>query len=285
MANSAPLFRPAGSQSRPEQKREHDRLRRQKQPWRAWYGLARWRDLRAAQLLRQPLCEVCLAKEPVKLKAADVVHHADPHQGVWEKFFDPENLQSVCKPCHDGEIQRGERAGWSDRGLVAAGAFVPYNVLQPRGLEPSAIALTIVCGAPGAGKTTWVAEQRRADDVVIDIDDILDGLAGDKRRTMERRRQWMAQAFVERNRRLIALSKASVGSAWFVVGAPACEERERWAVMLGAARTVVMATPLPVCLDRIRGDPDRRETRTMIENGALAWWQRYSRSANDFVVV
>ncbi|MDN3627161.1 hypothetical protein [Methylobacterium isbiliense] len=44
---------------------------------------------------------------------ASVVNHRRPHRGEWALFIDPENHESVCKPCHDREIQREERAGSS----------------------------------------------------------------------------------------------------------------------------------------------------------------------------
>ena len=48
--------------------------------------------------------------------AASVVNHKKRHKGDPELFFDPDNLESVCKPCHDGAIQSEERreANYSD---------------------------------------------------------------------------------------------------------------------------------------------------------------------------
>jgi 5-methylcytosine-specific restriction protein A len=92
-----------------ERERSRDAQRRSQQPWRAWYKLEIWdhpeTGLRIQQLRRKPICEAC------GRATATIVHHKRPHRGVWELFAAPNNLQSVCKPCHDGEIQRGERAG------------------------------------------------------------------------------------------------------------------------------------------------------------------------------
>ena len=61
---------------------------------RIWTG-----TLRPAQLLREPYCRAC-ARRGIKTKAT-VVDHVVPHEGRWELFADPANLQSLCKSCHD----------------------------------------------------------------------------------------------------------------------------------------------------------------------------------------
>jgi 5-methylcytosine-specific restriction protein A len=45
--------------------------------------------------------------------AASVVNHKIPHKGDVELFYSPENIESVCKSCHDGPIQSEERRGYS----------------------------------------------------------------------------------------------------------------------------------------------------------------------------
>lgn len=42
---------------------------------------------------------------------ATVVDHIKPHRGDVELFRDSENLQSLCKHCHDSHKQRLERSG------------------------------------------------------------------------------------------------------------------------------------------------------------------------------
>jgi 5-methylcytosine-specific restriction protein A len=81
----------------------------QAQQYRSLYKTSLWRALRLAQLQDQPLCERCEAKGFVI--AATVVNHRKPHKGDTALFADPENLESTCKPCHDGPIQSEERTG------------------------------------------------------------------------------------------------------------------------------------------------------------------------------
>lgn len=69
--------------------------------WRHLYGRARWKRLREYQLACSPLCAYCLRQDIVT--EADVVDHITPHKGDEALFFDPANLQSLCKRCHDSD--------------------------------------------------------------------------------------------------------------------------------------------------------------------------------------
>lgn len=83
-----------------------------KEPARnALYKTVRWRRLRLRQLKKHPLCKRCLDRALVV--AASVVHHVKPHRGNEVLFFDAKNLQSSCKPCHDGPLQQIEVRGFS----------------------------------------------------------------------------------------------------------------------------------------------------------------------------
>jgi len=79
--------------------------------YRALYRTARWGYCRRAQLARHPLCELC--EQAGNVRAATVVNHRIPHKGDPVLFWDPANRQSVCKPHHDGPIQKAEGLGFS----------------------------------------------------------------------------------------------------------------------------------------------------------------------------
>lgn len=78
--------------------------------YRKLYFTREWRQAKIDQLARQPWCERPVHSRPV---LATVVNHRTPHKGDRKLFFDPNNHQSVCKPCHDGPIQSEERRGFS----------------------------------------------------------------------------------------------------------------------------------------------------------------------------
>ncbi len=88
------------------------------EPWRGWFGLARWRHpergLRIRVLIRDRFtCQMigCGRIEPnTSLLAAD---HVIPHRGDPTLFWDENNLQTLCKDCHDRVKQAEERrAAW-----------------------------------------------------------------------------------------------------------------------------------------------------------------------------
>lgn len=81
--------------------------------WRALYDLPIWRNqLRPQQLLREPFCQAsdCDAlRETGRPALATVVDHIRPHRGDLALFSAPENLQSLCKRCHDRKTLRERR--------------------------------------------------------------------------------------------------------------------------------------------------------------------------------
>lgn len=81
-----------------------DRLQRQ-----ALYNTRRWKLLRANQLFAHPMCCMCHAQGYRVL--ATVADHRKPHRGDPVLFFDPDNLQSLCKLHHDSAKQAEEKGG------------------------------------------------------------------------------------------------------------------------------------------------------------------------------
>lgn len=80
------------------------------QPWRDWYKLARWADLRARVFLRDLYtCRMC-----GKLHASDrtlTADHVRPHRGDPALFWADGNVQALCtSPCHVKHKQAAEAA-------------------------------------------------------------------------------------------------------------------------------------------------------------------------------
>lgn len=85
-----------------------------------------WQKLRAEHLAKHPHCVYCLRDLGMShLSPVDVVlqcaergiaepvgtigDHITPHQGDDRLRLDPANVQTLCKPHHDGEKARAER--------------------------------------------------------------------------------------------------------------------------------------------------------------------------------
>jgi 5-methylcytosine-specific restriction protein A len=75
------------------------------------YG-SEWRKVRNTYLKANPLCVVCFAK--CLIVPANVVDHIKPHKGDKNLFWDEDNYQPLCKPCHDAKTAK-EDGGFGNR--------------------------------------------------------------------------------------------------------------------------------------------------------------------------
>lgn len=73
--------------------KRYDRDVRGKTPWMQWYYEQRWKDLRRAHMRREKRCRKCGA-------AGVICDHVRPHKGDEALFYDPANLQTLCRRCH-----------------------------------------------------------------------------------------------------------------------------------------------------------------------------------------
>ena len=93
----------------------------------AIYSSARWQRVRANQLARQPLCEMCadIGPHPHSVRPATDVDHKQPIQAGGSPF-DPGNLQSLCHEHHAWKTSTLDRQGiafdvWKRRGCFIDG--------------------------------------------------------------------------------------------------------------------------------------------------------------------
>lgn len=73
-------------------------------PWKALYNTKRWKALRDAALRRDPVC-VDPFKEGCRQPSTIADHKVD-HKGDLIRFHDFNNLQGLCKGCHDRKTGR-----------------------------------------------------------------------------------------------------------------------------------------------------------------------------------
>lgn len=99
-----------------------DKMSRQRggPPWRNWYKLKRWQDLKMAVHVRDCfICQrtgvLCIGKHPAPDSPA--ANHKIPHRGDPRLFWDPDNIETVSKEVHDSLIQKEEQATLHQRGV------------------------------------------------------------------------------------------------------------------------------------------------------------------------
>jgi hypothetical protein len=131
----------------------------------------------------------------------------------------------------------------------------------------------LVCGPPGCGESTYVANNAGPSDTVIDLDEIKAKLSGLP--IYQADYSWLDPALAERNRQLAALAEAPANhTAWVIVSAPSDKLRGWWRKKLGAKVVVLLALPAVDCERRIRADERRRPVLHSHLAEVADWWAK-----------
>jgi len=245
--------------------REKSERRRGNDPWRAWYGLKRWKDIRWDVLVRDLFtCQFCGHME--RDTSLLVCDHVDPHRGDPVKFWNGP-FETLCQQCHSIDKQSQE-----------SGATAHYH---PDWLRPSNIPLTIICGGPASGKTTYARQRAGQYDVIIDLDVIAQGLSGCTTH-MWSRDKWLKPAVRKRNAMLAYLSRTPRWKrAWFIVSEPKADDREWWNKKLRPQSIIVMMADAHECKARIGRDETRDQSSV---SKVDQWLKDYTPREGDTVI-
>lgn len=193
------------------------------------YNLA-WNKYSKSYRRDNPWCVMCLPK----LVAAQCVDHIKPISGKDDPlFWEPGNHQSLCWTCHSIKTATEDGGSWSGGALT-----------HPTWLPKPGCRVTIVCGPPGSGKTTYAKDKGHT----IDLDDCFMDVC--KIHGHDAPREYLTMAMRRRNT-LLATLEHETRHAWFVIGAPTKAEQAWWADALNAD-VVVMDTDKQTCTDRLQ---------------------------------
>ena len=66
----------------------------------------KWQQTAKRYRKRYPLCEDC--EEQGRMRRASEVHHIVKHGGNPVLLYDPSNLRSLCRTCHQRRTNQGE---------------------------------------------------------------------------------------------------------------------------------------------------------------------------------
>lgn len=209
-------------------------------------------NMRQRHFTEFPLCVACHARGRVTL--AQELDHIEPlHLGGTNE---PDNLQGLCIPCHQIKTAR-------ENGTRVHASF------YPEWLEAAGCELTIVFGPPASGKTSYVAQRAKPNDIVIDLDVIISEVSGEP--MYQASSEWLAAGVRVRNAMLGSLKNAS-GAAWFIATGQGANTREWWADRLKPAHVVVLAEKADVCIARIRSDQRRANVAARQIKAVRDWW-------------
>lgn len=246
---------------------------------RKLYKTARWKALRLRIFRRDNY--TCQMRNCGKVEGDTsrlVCDHVEPHRGDVERFWNGP-FQTLCKSCHDGQKQKEEVAARA-AGDDIAGRPASY---RPEWLRPSAIRLTIVCGPPASGKSTYVRQHASPSDLVIDLDLIVAELSGEPVSHQWDRDRWLQMAVRKRNALLGQLSKQpSWSAAWLIMTEPSAERRAWWAEKMQPDAIIVIEADAATCIANAAHDADRDQHRTALM--IRRWWSEYRPRSADQVV-
>ena len=218
------------------------------------YG-ANWQKIRSSVLAETPLCadpfEFHANEERVEL-AAEVDHIVPKAKGGTD---DPENLQALCERCHKYKTSNFDSPRFSKRYM--------------RSLIP----VSIIAGAPGSGKTSYVKAHAHWGDLIIDLDAIYSALSGLP--WYEKPDGLMPFVLAVRDALLRQLShESTVRQAWFITSEGRRSALDKMAESLGA-NIVVMDTGYTECIRRISQDERRKGKWQMWQPIVERWFKRY----------
>lgn len=139
--------------------------------------------------------------------------------------------------------------------------------------------VTVVCGPPGSGKTTYVRERVRWGDLIIDLDAIYVAIGGQGDHQHAIGLLPFALAVRDALYRKLESSAVDVRHAWVVTSGAKQAARDALRQRLGA-HVVVLETGPNECARRIHSDDSRGSKDAQVEL-VQTWWREYRVDERD----
>lgn len=133
--------------------------------------------------------------------------------------------------------------------------------------------VTLICGPPGAGKTTYVKKYMRHGDLILDLDRIFVALSGCEK--YDKPPSVLPYALTAYDAVVSQLAnEVESNQAWVLSCSAKRDERRELQQALGA-KLVMLDEDMNTCIKRIKEDPLRSAQLPMWRKIIEKWWRDY----------
>ena len=148
---------------------------------------------------------------------------------------------------------------------------ISKDILYPKINKPSC-KVFLVGGPPGSGKSTFVKNNAKPSDIIIDLDEIMASLSR-LPLYQANHEEWIIKSMEERNRLINSLSMADKSiTAWVIVSASGTQWAW-WKRNLRANNTHSCWCPIDICIARIRNDKRRAHDLNHHISTCISWFK------------
>lgn len=227
-----------------------------------FYNSQAWVRASKTHRVKEPYCRECVKKG--RITFGHLVDHIIPLKLAPNLKLTESNHQTLCHSCHNKK-RAAEQRMYQDR-----------EITQPL--------VTIVYGPPGSGKTTYVKNNMKPGELVVDYDALFAAVSlmpfHNKPASLHDAVSSLRQQLVH----YLVFAGSVRPRAWLVSTTVSSEERIFFRNVFGNVRFVVLETDAALCKERIINNAARDSERGELLEVIEEWWALYEPTKDDHVV-
>lgn len=221
---------------------------------RRFYHSSEWANARTYVIERDKgLCKGCLRKG--KIMPGDEVHHK-----IWIRptnidnadiTLNQNNLEYLCRDCHF-QIHKQSMHLRSYRKIVNNGVYIDERGNMQKQM------VYIVHGAPGSGKTTFVKDNMKSGDLIVDLDLIKHAISMCSKAQVLDNLYEVSESIRELLYERIESKRIDSKTIWIISMLPTREARQQLQLRFDA-KLIHIDTDIDACVERILNDDERED--------------------------